>query len=86
MRGFGGMISIILKGGAPAARALVKKTRLFQLAVSLGGVESLIEVPAGMTHAAAAGSDLAVDPALVRLSVGIEPGICRCGRGGWVCT
>jgi cystathionine beta-lyase/cystathionine gamma-synthase len=51
---------------------LVKKTRLFQLAVSLGGVESLIEVPAGMTHAVTAGSALAVDPALVRLSVGIE--------------
>lgn len=72
MRGFGGMISILLRGGETAARQLVKKTRLFQLAVSLGGVESLIEVPAGMTHAVTAGSTMAVDPALVRLSVGIE--------------
>ncbi len=72
MRDFGGMISIILKGGSPAALEMVKKTKLFTLAVSLGGVESLIEVPSGMTHAAAAESDIAVDPALVRLSVGIE--------------
>ncbi len=72
MRDFGGMISIILKGGPPAALEMVKKTKLFTLAVSLGGVESLIEVPSGMTHASAAESDIAVDPALVRLSVGIE--------------
>jgi len=72
MRGFGGMISIVMRGGHDAARRLVKRTKLFTLAVSLGGVESLIEVPAGMTHALKADSDLAVDPALVRLSVGIE--------------
>ncbi len=72
MRDFGGMISIILKGGEPAAREIVKHTKLFALAESLGGVESLIEVPAAMTHASTAGSDFAVDPGLVRLSVGIE--------------
>jgi cystathionine beta-lyase/cystathionine gamma-synthase len=72
MRDFGGMISPILKGGPPAALEMVKKTKLFALAVSLGGVESLIEVPIGMTHASAAESEIAVDPALVRLSVGVE--------------
>ncbi|MCE1254778.1 MAG: cystathionine gamma-synthase [Anaerolineae bacterium] len=72
MRDFGGMISIILKGGAEAARQLVKNTRLFTLAESLGGVESLIEVPALMTHASVAGSALEVPAGLVRLSVGIE--------------
>jgi cystathionine gamma-synthase len=50
----------------------VSRTRLFTLAESLGAVESLIEHPARMTHASAEGSPLAVDPALVRLSVGIE--------------
>jgi cystathionine gamma-synthase len=59
-------------GGEVAARAIVERTRIFALAVSLGGVESLIELPAQMTPAAAAGSALAVDPTLVRLSVGIE--------------
>ncbi len=72
MRDFGGMITVALRGGAEAALALVTRTRLFTLAVSLGGVESLIEVPARMTHASAAESEIAVDPALVRLSVGIE--------------
>ncbi|MHC4446040.1 MAG: cystathionine gamma-synthase [Planctomycetota bacterium] len=72
MSDFGGMISIVLKGGAPAAEQMVKKTKLFTLAVSLGGVESLIEVPAGMTHASMVDSDIAVDQALVRISVGIE--------------
>ena len=72
MRDFGGMISFMLKGGASAAQQMVTKTRLFTLAVSLGGVESLIEVPAGMTHASTAESEIACDPALVRLSVGIE--------------
>lgn len=72
MRHFGGMMSIVLKGGEPAARELVKHTQLFALAESLGGVESLIEVPAAMTHASTADSDFAVDPGLVRLSVGIE--------------
>jgi cystathionine beta-lyase/cystathionine gamma-synthase len=72
MRAYGGMISIILKGGAEAARRFVSCTRLFTLAESLGGVESLIEVPAEMTHQSVADSPLAVDPGLVRLSVGIE--------------
>ncbi|MGB9634620.1 MAG: PLP-dependent transferase, partial [Chloroflexaceae bacterium] len=59
-------------GGAPAAHRLVTRTRLFTLAESLGGVESLIEVPAAMTHASVAGSPLEVPAGLVRLSVGIE--------------
>ena len=72
MRGFGGMVSFIPKGGAGAARQIARATRLFTLGESLGGVESLIEVPAAMTHLSAQGSPLEVDPALVRLSVGIE--------------
>jgi cystathionine beta-lyase/cystathionine gamma-synthase len=72
MRDFGGMISFVLKGGEAAARRMVTATRLFALAESLGGVESLIESPANMTHASVAGSALAVDPGLVRLSVGVE--------------
>jgi cystathionine beta-lyase/cystathionine gamma-synthase len=72
MKNFGGMVSFILRGGPDAVRHVVERTKLFALAVSLGGVESLIEVPAGMTHATTAQSALAVEPALVRLSVGIE--------------
>ncbi len=72
MRSGGGMISIVLNGGAEAARRLVEATRLFTLAESLGGVESLIEIPALMTHASTADSPIAVDPGLVRLSVGLE--------------
>jgi cystathionine gamma-synthase len=72
MRDFGGMVSLVLRGGEPAALALVERTELFALAESLGAVESLIEHPTRMTHASAAGSPLAVDPALVRLSVGLE--------------
>jgi cystathionine beta-lyase/cystathionine gamma-synthase len=72
MRNGGGMVSFTLKGGADAARRLAEATELFALAESLGGVESLIEVPALMTHASTAGSALAVDPSLVRLSVGLE--------------
>ena len=72
MRLFGGMISIILHGGKAAARRMAAATKLFQLAESLGGVESLIEVPAAMTHASVAGSALEVPGGLVRLSVGIE--------------
>jgi cystathionine beta-lyase/cystathionine gamma-synthase len=72
MRGFGGMISVIVKGGGPVANQMVSRTKLFTLAESLGGVESLIEVPAGMTHASVAGSKLEVPAGLVRLSVGIE--------------
>jgi cystathionine beta-lyase/cystathionine gamma-synthase len=72
MRLGGGMLSFIMKGGETAARRLAERTRLFSLAESLGGVESLIEVPAAMTHASTAQSPLAVDPGLVRLSVGLE--------------
>ena len=72
MCGFGGMISVILKGDAAAANRMVTRTKLFTLAESLGGVESLIEVPAAMTHASVAGSKLEVPAGLVRLSVGIE--------------
>lgn len=71
MKDFGGMISIILESREAAYR-MVTRTKLFSLAESLGGVESLIEHPASMTHASVADSDLAVSPALVRLSVGIE--------------
>jgi cystathionine gamma-synthase len=72
MRDFGGMVSFVVRGGEEAALAVVEATSLFTLAESLGAVESLIEHPARMTHASAAESPLAVDPGLVRLSVGIE--------------
>jgi cystathionine gamma-synthase len=72
MRLPGAMLSFELTGGEPAARRLVEATRLFTLAESLGAVESLIELPAVMTHVSAAGSPLEVPPGLVRLSVGIE--------------
>jgi len=72
MRDFGGMVSFLAAGGEEAAVAIAANTRLFTLAESLGAVESLIEHPARMTHASAEGSPLAVDPALVRLSVGLE--------------
>jgi cystathionine gamma-synthase/cystathionine gamma-lyase len=78
MRGGGGMVSFLpragARGGTAAERAIAiaESTRLFTLAESLGGVESLIEIPATMTHASVAGSKLEIDPALVRLSVGIE--------------
>lgn len=72
MRAFGGMLSVSLEGGHDAAVAMVKTTEVLTLAESLGAVESLIEYPASMTHAANAGSVLAVDPALVRISVGLE--------------
>lgn len=72
MRDFGGMVSFTHRDGEQAALDLVTRTRLFSLAESLGAVESLIEHPARMTHASVANSPLAVDPALVRLSVGIE--------------
>ena len=74
MRGFGGMVSFRVRGGAEAAVAVCGRTRLFTLGESLGGVESLIEHPARMTHASAAGSPLEVPADLVRLSVGIESG------------
>lgn len=72
MRNGGGMLSFELKGGELAARKVAESTRIFSLAESLGGVESLIEVPAAMTHLSVAGSPLAVEPGLVRLSVGVE--------------
>ncbi len=72
MHDFGGMVSFVAAGGEAAALAIVAETRLFTLAESLGAVESLIEHPARMTHLSAADSPLAVDPGLVRCSVGIE--------------
>jgi len=71
MRDFGGMVSFLALD-EDTALDVVARTRLFTLAESLGAVESLIEHPARMTHASAAGSPLEVDPRLVRLSVGIE--------------
>ena len=71
MRDFGGMVSFLAESPEEAAE-LVTRTKLFQLAESLGGVESLIEVPARMTHASTASAPFAAPPNLVRLSVGIE--------------
>ncbi|MEB3051596.1 cystathionine gamma-synthase [Mycolicibacter sp. MYC123] len=72
MSGFGGMVSVRMRGGRAAAQQLCAATRIFILAESLGGVESLIEHPGAMTHASTAGSQLEVPDDLVRLSVGIE--------------
>jgi cystathionine gamma-synthase len=72
MRGYGGMVSFTVAGGEPAALEVARSTRLWTLAESLGAVESLIEHPHRMTHASVASSPLAVDPALLRLSVGLE--------------
>ncbi|MCI0397899.1 MAG: cystathionine gamma-synthase [Chloroflexi bacterium] len=72
MKGPGGMVSFLLHAGEAAAWVVARETQLFTLAESLGGVESLIELPAPMTHASVADSPLAVDAGLVRLSVGIE--------------
>ena len=72
MDGFGGMVSFRPRGGRERALRVVSTTKLFLLAESLGGVESLIESPAGMTHSSVAGTELAVPEDLVRLSVGIE--------------
>ncbi len=71
MRDFGGMISFTV-GSVEEAAALVARTKLFKLAESLGGVESLIELPAQMTHASTADAPFAAPPNLIRLSVGIE--------------
>jgi cystathionine gamma-synthase len=71
MRSFGGMISVQLADGA-AARRFAESMRLFQLAESLGGVESLVCYPAEMTHASVKGTSLEVPETVVRLSVGIE--------------
>lgn len=75
MSGFGGMVSFEVSGGLETARAVVERTRLFTLAESLGGVESLIELPAAMTHAsipATVRQARGVADGLIRLSVGIE--------------
>ena len=74
MRDFGGMVSFRVRGGETAAVAACGRTRLFTIGESLGGVESLVEHPARMTHASAAGSPLEVPDDLIRLSVGIETG------------
>jgi cystathionine gamma-lyase len=75
MKGFGGMMTFVIKGGLPAARAFLKKVRVFACAESLGGVESLIEHPAIMTHASIPRDQrekLGISDGLIRLSVGIE--------------
>jgi cystathionine gamma-synthase len=72
MRRFGGMVSFTVAGGEQAALDVCARTKLFTLAESLGGIESLIEHPGKMTHASTAGSALQVPDDLVRLSVGIE--------------
>jgi cystathionine gamma-synthase len=72
MRGFGGMVSVEVAGGAANAKAFVERTTVFTLAESLGGVESLIELPAQMTHMSTSGSLLEIPENFVRLSVGIE--------------
>jgi cystathionine gamma-synthase len=72
MSRFGGMLSVALKGGADAAHRFAESTRVFQLAESLGGVESLIGYPSEMTHASVRGTALEVPANIVRLSVGIE--------------
>jgi len=72
MKKYGGMVSFTVKGGGEEARKIVGRTKVFTLAESLGAVESLIEVPAAMTHLSAEGSPLEVDDSLIRLSVGIE--------------
>ncbi|MGI8869353.1 MAG: cystathionine gamma-synthase [Mycobacteriales bacterium] len=72
MKDFGGMVSFRVQGGEEAALKVCERAQIFTLAESLGGVESLIEHPARMTHASVTGSDLEVPPDLVRISVGIE--------------
>jgi len=75
MRGFGGMLSFVIKGGLPAARAFLEAVRVFACAESLGGVESLIEHPAIMTHASIPAEQraaLGIADGLIRVSVGIE--------------
>ena len=75
MAGFGGIVSVVLKGGFDGARRFCERTRLFTLAESLGGVESLLNHPAVMTHASVPQerrARLGISDALVRLSVGIE--------------
>ena len=73
--GFGGMVSFELNGGGEATRRMLKELKLFAVAESLGGVESLIEVPSLMTHASVPQSErerIGIDEGLIRVSVGIE--------------
>jgi cystathionine beta-lyase/cystathionine gamma-synthase len=72
MRGFSGMVSVQIKGGHEAARRFVQALQLFTSAVSLGGVESLVEIPHDMTHEVMQGTEMSIDPGLIRLSVGLE--------------
>ncbi|MET1053085.1 MAG: cystathionine gamma-synthase [Mycetocola sp.] len=72
MSRFGGMLSLAFAGGERVARRFAESTTLFQLAESLGGIESLVNYPAEMTHASVAGTELAVPANVVRLSVGLE--------------
>ncbi len=72
MRDYSGMVSFTTRGGPEVAAEIVARTKVFQLAESLGGVESLIEHPGRMTHASVAGTGAAVEDRLIRLSVGIE--------------
>ena len=72
MKAFGGMISVAVKGGVGPAKKFAESMELFQLAESLGGVESLVCYPSDMTHASVRGTDLEVPENVVRLSVGIE--------------
>ncbi len=74
MRRFGGMVSLSVAGGEDAALDIASRTRLFILAESLGGIESLIEHPGKMTHASTTGSPLQIRGDVLRLSVGIEEG------------
>ena len=77
MRGFGGMLTFVIKGGLPAARGFLQRVKIFTCAESLGGVESLIEHPAIMTHASVPAETrkrLGIEDGLIRLSVGIENG------------
>ena len=72
MRAFGGMLSFELRGGETFAKRVAARTKIFALAESLGGVESLVEIPLAMTHGSVRGTKLAPPAGLVRLSVGIE--------------
>ena len=75
MKGFGGMITFVIKGELKEAKKFLKKLNIFSLAESLGGVESLVEHPAIMTHASIPKEErekLGVDDTLIRVSVGIE--------------
>ncbi|BDZ65255.1 cystathionine gamma-synthase [Agromyces mangrovi Wang et al. 2018] len=72
MSGFGGMLTLDFAGGAAAARKFAETTSLFQLAESLGGVESLVNYPSEMTHASVKGTPAEVPESIVRLSVGVE--------------